>query len=218
MALIPQSSGPHWFYRLVTHFIDGVLQIPQPGSTPERFALLATRVASQRDREAFAELFDYFAPRLTSYLIRLNLERGQAEELAQEVLLALWQKAHLFDASKSSLSTWLFRVARNRRIDLKRRDRSALLDPEDPVFQPEAPEPADTGMDARQRDARIRLAMENLPVEQRDLIVLAFFNGLSHSEIAERVDLPLGTVKSRIRLAFARLRKAIEMDAKVDVD
>ncbi len=180
--------------------------------------MLATRVASSQDRAAFGELYDYFAPRLTSYLIRLNLERVQAEELAQEVMLVLWQKAHLFDASKSSLSTWLFRVARNRRIDLKRRDRSALLDPEDPVFQPEAPEPADISMDGRQRDERVRLAMAELPDEQRDLIVLAFFNGLSHSEIAERACLPLGTVKSRIRLAFARLRKAIEVDAKIDVD
>jgi RNA polymerase sigma-70 factor, ECF subfamily len=180
--------------------------------------LLATQVASNQDRAAFGELYDYFAPRLTSYLIRLNLERGPAEELTQEVMLVLWQKAHLFDAAKSSLSTWLFRVARNRRIDLKRRDRSALLDPEDPVFQPEAPEAADTGMDARQRDTRIRLAMAELPDEQRELIVLAFFNGLSHSEIAERAALPLGTVKSRIRLAFARLRKAIEVDEKIDVD
>jgi RNA polymerase sigma-70 factor, ECF subfamily len=180
--------------------------------------LLATRVASAQDRVAFGELYDYFAPRLTSYLIRLNLERGQAEEVAQEVMLALWQKAHLFDATKSSLSTWLFRVARNRRIDVKRRDKSALLDPEDPVFQPEAPEPADMSMDARMRDARVKLAMVELPDEQRELIVLAFFNGLSHSEIAEKAGLPLGTVKSRIRLAFARLRKAIEADAKVDVD
>jgi RNA polymerase sigma-70 factor, ECF subfamily len=194
------------------------LQIQQSSSTPERFALLATRVACERDRVAFCELYDYFAPRLTSYLLRLNLERGQAEELAQEVMLVLWQKAALFDATKSSLSTWLFRVARNRRIDLKRRDKSALLDPDDPVFQPEAPEAADTGMDARQRDAGVRAAMDELPDEQRELIVLAFFNGLSHSEIAKKTDLPLGTVKSRIRLAFARLRKAIDADTRVDVN
>ncbi len=198
--------------------MHGVFKITQSTSTPERFALLATRVASKQDKAAFGELYDYFAPRLTSYLIRLNLERGPAEELTQEVMLVLWQKAHLFDAAKSSLSTWLFRVARNRRIDLKRRDKSALLDPEDPVFQPEAPEAADTSVDARQRDERIRLAMAELPDEQRELIVLAFFNGLSHSEIAERSKLPLGTVKSRIRLAFARLRKAIEEDGKIDVD
>ncbi len=190
----------------------------QSTSAQERFAILAAKVASDQDRTAFAELFDHFAPRIASYLIRLGLERSQAEEVAQEVMLVLWQKAHLFDPAKSSLSTWLFRVARNRRIDVARRDRSALLDPEDPVFQPEAPEPADQSMDASQRDRRIRAVMEELPDEQRSLIVLAFFQGLSHSEIAERQSLPLGTVKSRIRLAFARLRKAIEADPAIDVD
>jgi RNA polymerase sigma-70 factor, ECF subfamily len=186
--------------------------------TSELFAQLAHAVATNRDRAAFAELYDYFAPRLTSYLLRLNLERSQAEELAQEVMLVLWQKAHLFDASKSSLSTWLFRVARNRRIDLKRRDRSALLDPHDPVFQPEAPQAADSSIDERVRQQRVRLAMADLPSEQRELIILAFFNGLSHSEIAAQMDQPLGTVKSRIRLAFARLRKAIDEDAQIDTD
>jgi RNA polymerase sigma-70 factor, ECF subfamily len=212
----------NWFKvqqcNAVQSLITESFQISHAKLSPEKFAELAGRVALARDRVAFGLLYDYFAPRLTTYLIRLNLERGLAEELAQEVMLVLWQKASLFDSSKSSLSTWLFRVARNRRIDLKRRDKSALLDPEDPVFQPEAPEPADSSMDARQRDARVRLAMTDLPEEQRAILTLAFFNGLSHSEIAERMELPLGTVKSRIRLAFARLRKAIEDDAKIDVD
>lgn len=186
--------------------------------TPERFALLAARVASERDRQAFGELFDHFAPRINGYLMRLGMDRGASEELAQEVMIVLWQKAHLFDPAKSSLSTWLFRVARNRRIDAKRRDRSALLDPEDPMFQPEAPEPADQSVDATRRDARIRAAMADLPEDQRELVRYAFFNGLSHSEIAAETGLPLGTVKSRIRLAFARLRKAIEADPEVDTD
>ncbi len=186
--------------------------------TPERFALLAARVANERDRDAFGALFDHFAPRINSYLMRLGMDRGASEELAQEVMIVLWQKAHLFDPAKSSLSTWLFRVARNRRIDHKRRDRSALLDPEDPMFQPEAPEPADQTVDAVRRDARIRAAMADLPEDQRELVRFAFFNGLSHSEIAAETGLPLGTVKSRIRLAFSRLRKAIEADPQVDTD
>lgn len=190
----------------------------QSENSPERFAQLAARVAHERDRSAFAELFDHFAPRINGYLMRLGMERSAAEELAQEVMIALWQKAHLFDPSKSSLSTWLFRVARNRRIDAKRRDRSGLLDPDDPIFQPEAPEPADTQMDAAQRDARVRIAMDSLPDDQKALVRLAFFNGLSHSEIATHTGLPLGTVKSRIRLAFSRLRKAIEADPQIDTD
>lgn len=184
--------------------------------TPERFALLAARVAGERDRQAFAELFDHFAPRINGYLMRLGMDRGASEELAQEVMIVLWQKAHLFDPAKSSLSTWLFRVARNRRIDHKRRDRSALIDPEDPIFQPDAPEPADVTMDASTRDERVRHALESLPEDQRELVRLAFFNGFSHSEIAVQTGLPLGTVKSRIRLAFARLRKTIEADPQID--
>ncbi len=184
----------------------------------DRFAQLAERVASTRDRSAFIELFDYFAPRINGYLQRLGMKQGQAEDLAQEVMLTLWQKAHLFDPIKSSLSTWLFRVARNKRIDALRRDRSGLLDATDPMFQPSAPEAADVSMDAVTRDERVRLAMAQLPGEQLELIRLAFFDGLSHTEIAERTGQPLGTVKSRIRLAFARLRRVISSDDQVDVD
>lgn len=186
--------------------------------TPERFAFLAAQVASKRDRAAFGLLFDHFAPRINAYLIRLGMERGAAEELTQEVMIVLWQKADLFDPQKSNLSTWLFRVARNRRIDLKRRDKSALMDPDDPMLQPQAQEPADELYDAGERDKRVRSAMAGLPEDQRDLVRLAFFEGLSHTEIAGRTGLPLGTVKSRIRLAFARLRKSIEADPGVDTD
>jgi RNA polymerase sigma-70 factor, ECF subfamily len=184
----------------------------------DRFAQLAERVAAARDRSAFVELFDYFAPRLNSYLQRLGMKQGMAEDLAQDVMLTLWRKAHLFDPSKSSLSTWLFRVARNRRIDVLRRDRSALIDPLDPIFQPSEIEAADVSMDSVTRDERVRIAMLDLPAEQLELIRFAFYEGLSHSEIAERTNLPLGTVKSRIRLAFGRLRKIISGDAQVDVD
>lgn len=190
----------------------------QSPATQERFATLAARVATERDRSAFAELYDHFAPRILGYLLRLGLDRGAAEELTQEVMVVLWQKAGLFDPSKSSLSTWLFRVARNRRIDAQRRDRSGRIDPDDPFFHPQAPEPADQTVDAGRREERIRAAMADLPEEQRLLVKLAFFNGLSHSEIAADTNLPLGTVKSRIRLAFARLRKAIEADAQIDTD
>lgn len=184
----------------------------------DRFALLTERVASARDRAAFIELFDHFAPRINGYLQRLGMKQGLAEDLTQDVMLTLWQKAHLFDPLKSSLSTWLFRVARNRRIDFLRRDRSALIDHEDPIFQPPAPESADVMMDSTMRDERVRLAIAGLPAEQLELIRFAFFDGLSHSEIADKTALPLGTVKSRIRLAFARLRRVISNDGGVDTD
>lgn len=187
-------------------------------SKQEEFAALARRVAEGRDRQAFVELFDHFAPRLNGYLQRLGLERGDAEDMAQEVMAVLWHKAHLFDPAKSSLATWLFRIARNRRIDVARRERSRVLDPDEPMLMPSEPEPVDHEMDARQRDERVRAALSELPTEQYELVQMAFFLGLSHSQIADQSGLPLGTVKSRIRLAFQRMRKILEADQLIDTD
>ncbi|MEL6436675.1 MAG: sigma-70 family RNA polymerase sigma factor [Pseudomonadota bacterium] len=184
----------------------------------KHFAALAHAVATNRDQKAFGELFDFFAPRLKTYLRRLGLDDAAAEDLAQDVMVVLWHKAHLFDPSKSSLSTWLFRVARNRRIDVLRRDKSDLLDPDEPMLRPSEETPADKLMDAEQRDERVRLAMKSLPEEQIELVRMAFFFGHSHSQIAEETGLPLGTVKSRIRLAFGRLRRMLETDDLVDTD
>jgi RNA polymerase sigma-70 factor (ECF subfamily) len=184
----------------------------------ESHAELARRVAASRDRAAFALLFDHYAPRINGYLQKLGLDPRRSEEITQEVMIVLWHKAALFDPLKSSLSTWLFRIARNRRIDALRRDRPGRLDPLDPIFRPDEPEPADSGLDARRREERVRAALEALPREQVELIRYAFFLGLTHSQIAERSGLPLGTVKSRIRLAFARLRRILEADPRVDID
>lgn len=178
----------------------------------ERFVRLALAVAERRDQAAFAELFDYFAPRIKSYLLRLGMQNGQAEELTQEVMIVLWHKAGLFDPVKSSLSTWLFRIARNRRIDAFRRDKSALLDADDPALQPSQLQSAEDIVEAEERDERVRRAMLDLPDEQGELVKQAFFLGRSHSQIAEDTGLPLGTVKSRIRLAFSRLRRSLEGD------
>lgn len=179
---------------------------------------LAARVAQARDRAAFAALFDHFAPRLNGYLRRLGLDAGAAEEIVQETMIVLWHKAGLFDPRKSSLATWLYRVARNRRIDLARRQATRTFDQLDPTLQPEGMEEPGTALDARGREQRVRAALDSLPDDQREAVRLAFFAGLSHSEIAERTGLPMGTVKSRIRLAFGRLRRALEDDPRVDTD
>lgn len=186
--------------------------------TQEEFADLVRRVADERDRKAFEALFDHFAPRLNGYLQRLGLERGEAEDMAQEVMAVLWHKASLFDPAKSSLSTWLYRIARNRRIDAARRERTRVLDPQEPMLLPAEPEPVDDEIDSRQRDERVRVALAALPEEQLELVRMAFFLGLSHSQIAEQADLPLGTVKSRIRLAFQRMRRILEADDLIDVE
>ena len=172
-------------------------------------------VADRRDREAFTRLFDHFAPRLYSYLVRLGTEAAAAEEITQDAMIALWRKADLFDEEKSSVATWLYRVARNRRIDLMRRNRLDLLDGE-PAVEIIVDADLDRHVEVQQRDEAIRTAMDRLPVEQLSLVRLAFFDELSHSEISERTGLPLGTVKSRIRLAFTRLRRALEADGVVE--
>lgn len=179
-------------------------------------AALVAAVAERRDREAFAQLFDHFAPRLIAYLQRLGTEATLAEELTQEVMVTLWRKADQFDAARSSVPTWLYRIARNRRIDGLRRDRVDFFDPLDNAFDVGEDPETDRILDLNQREERLRHAMESLPPEQLSLVRLAFYDGLSHSEIAEKVKLPLGTVKSRIRLAFTRLRRQLEAEGVVE--
>ncbi|MEP2981577.1 MAG: sigma-70 family RNA polymerase sigma factor [Lentilitoribacter sp.] len=174
------------------------------------FAKLSNAVAVNRDQKAFAELFDYFSPRIKSYFIQLGAVPEHAEDMSQDVMSALWHKAHLFDPSKSSLSTWLFRVARNRRIDLLRRDRSALIDVNDPIFVPPEPISPDDYVEEEERDEHVRRALSLLQDKHADIIRMSFFLGLSHSQIAEKSGLPLGTVKSRIRVAFQKLRETLE--------
>ena len=179
-------------------------------TTPDEFADLVMAVATKRDRTAFARLFDFYAPRVYAYLLRLRLEPGVADELTQDVMTTLWQKAELFDRTKSSVGTWLFRIAHNRRIDVHRRSREDAVPEPRPTDTPDPSPAPDDSLDMSQREASIRAALRLLPEEQLDLIRLAFFEGLSHGDIASQTGLPLGTVKSRLRLAFSRLRQALE--------
>ena len=186
--------------------------------SPDEYADLVMAVATKRDRHAFARLFDFFAPRIYAYLLHLRLDPGVADELTQEVMTTLWQKAELFDRTKSSVGTWLSRIARNRRIDLLRRDREdAVADAQSPDTPDPAPAPDDS-LDLSQRETRIRVALRLLPPEQLDLVRLAFFEGLSHGDIAAQTGLPLGTVKSRLRLAFTRLRRALESEGVANLE
>ncbi len=175
-----------------------------------RFADLLVRVAEKQDRNAFAELFSYYAPRVKSYLMRLGADNAAAEEITQDVMVTVWRKATLFDRAQASVSTWIFRVARNRRIDVFRRTRRPEIDPEEEMILPAAAEAPGDRIDAIQTEARVREAMRDLPEEQSLLLRLAFYEGLSHREIAEKLDVPLGTVKSRIRLAFAKMKSRLD--------
>jgi len=174
-------------------------------------------VAERRDRAAFGRLFDHYTPGIEAYLLRLGADRMTAEEISQEVMIVLWRKAHLFDPAKSSVTTWLYRIARNRRIDAARRERVDYIDPMDSAFDAAAEDAGpDHLVDLQRRDEMLRLAITALPEEQLALVRLAFFDSLSHSAIAERTGLPLGTVKSRIRLAFTRLRRSLEQRGVVE--
>ncbi len=187
-------------------------------STASDHAALVAAVAERRDREAFSQLFDYYAPRINAFYLRRGADRGSAEEMTQDVMVTLWRKADLFDPSKSNLATWLYRIARNRRIDLMRRDRLDTVDPGDFLLDiPDESNPdANRMIDAQSREEVLRRAMEGLPPEALELVRLAFFDGLSHSEIAEKTGLPLGTVKSRIRLSFSKLRRTLEAAGVVE--
>jgi RNA polymerase sigma factor (sigma-70 family) len=182
-------------------------------------AELVVAVATRRDQAAFTRLFDHFAPRINAYLLRLGLDRAAAEEIAQDVLGVLWRKAALFDPQKSSVATWLYRIARNRRIDWHRRERIMYVDPASVQLTEIADREsaaADIALDVRLREDHIHSALSVLPEEQLLLVRLAFFDGLSHSEIAEKTGIPLGTVKSRIRLAFSRLRRSLEANGVIE--
>jgi RNA polymerase sigma-70 factor (ECF subfamily) len=170
---------------------------------------LLIAVGAHRDRAAFALLFGYFGPRVHAYLRRHGLDAVAAAEVTQDVMETIWRKAHLFDRRKSSAATWVFRVARNRQIDLRRRSREDAVAAEDLLAIPDPRESSDVWVDTGQREERVRDALAGLPPAQLTLVRLAFFEGLSHSAIAERTKLPLGTVKSRIRLAFSRLRRLL---------
>jgi RNA polymerase sigma factor (sigma-70 family) len=181
----------------------------RPVEVAQMDALLG-RVAAHQDRAAFAALFAHFAPRVKAYLLRLGATSGVAEELAQEALLSVWRKAHLFDPAKASAATWLFTIARNLRIDAIRRERRPELDPED--FMPEPDADADAGLMLAQDEGRLRLALKELPADQIQVVELSFFADKPHSQIAAELGIPLGTVKSRLRLAMGRLKRAMGGD------
>jgi RNA polymerase sigma-70 factor (ECF subfamily) len=189
-------------------------EIPAPfrrttaGSGANLDALL-TAVGADRDGEAFTVLFDHFVPRVQAQMLRLGLAPFAAADVTQDVMETIWRKAHLFDPRKAAATTWVFHIARNRRIDVKRRNRETVCAVEDFFDIPDPAEGSDDCVDSTKRETCLREALRDLPHDQFTLVKLAFYDGLSHTAIAARLNLPLGTVKSRLRLAFCRLRRAL---------
>jgi RNA polymerase sigma-70 factor (ECF subfamily) len=167
-------------------------------------------IAARRSRESFALLFSRFAPRVKSYLLKLGARPALAEELAQETLLTVWRKAAYFDPNRASAATWIFTIARNLRIDALRREHHPEALENEPELVPDEEQPADAIIVALQRLNRVRQALGDLSADQVEVVRLSFFEEKPHSEISEDLGLPLGTVKSRLRLAMARLRTQLE--------
>ena len=182
-----------------------------PEQTPETLCELLKSVGLRQDKEAFTELFAFFAPRLKSYYMRGGARDAAAEELVQDTMLLVWRKAALFDASIAGASTWIFAIARNQRIDRIRRERR-LTQLEDHMLDAEESEDprGDDAVFASQAETRLHDAIRELPPQQVEVLHMSFFENRSHSEIAAQLNLPVGTVKSRLRLAFGKLRSNLE--------
>ncbi|NND37214.1 MAG: sigma-70 family RNA polymerase sigma factor [Gammaproteobacteria bacterium] len=198
------SFRRHWESRVQKQ--ESSAKVAESGAVTTDFAALLGLVASRRDRAAFLDVYEYFAPRVKSFLLGQGVAPAAADDILQEVMLAVWNKAKLFDPKKAAPSTWIFAIARNKRIDRIRRETKPDLDPEEPSLQPSAPDAADDDLMHGQHKTAVAAALTELPEDQRICIELSFMKGLSHGEIAGQLGLPLGTVKSRIRLAFGRLR------------
>lgn len=174
--------------------------------TDTSLADLVARIAATQDRQAFALLFRHFAPRIKAYVMRVGADSASAEEIMQEVMLSIWHRAHQFDPSIAAVSTWVFTIARNKRIDAFRRERflNAVIE------IPATVDSADLAFEAAENGERLQAALRALPPKQSVLLEMAYFQNKSHHVIAHEMKLPLGTVKSRIRLGLSKLRAALK--------
>lgn len=179
---------------------------PADKETSDYLCSLVEQIAANRSRAAFEALYRHFAPRLKAYGMRAGADAITAEELAQEAMIMVWRKAASFDRRKATVSTWLFTIVRNKRIDLLRRQNRPDIEAEDLLAMIEPDAAQDDAFASQQDGAIVRESLKILPDDQKLVLEMAFFEEKSHSQIAEELELPLGTVKSRIRLAMNRLK------------
>ncbi|MFT5720612.1 MAG: RNA polymerase sigma-70 factor (ECF subfamily) [Motiliproteus sp.] len=170
--------------------------------TEADWSLIMSRIATHRDRQAFTQLYDGFAIPLKSFLLSRGANNALAEDLLQACLLQVWEKAHLYNPSAGNLSTWLYRIVRNRYIDHIRRNQVS-----DRLAPPEWPtETEEFNHDEEEDQRRVKEALKKLPARQAQILYMSYYQGKTHSEIANELPLPLGSVKSSLRLAFKKLR------------
>lgn len=196
----------------MVHVSEGVRppRRPPPIAIMRTMADLLQKVAESRDIEAFRTLFQAYGPRVKSYMMRQGADANTAEDLAQETLLTVWRKAALYSGEKGSATTWIFTIARNLRIDRLRREVAWQPLPENQDEQASDDPTPEEQVNERERGERVRAALAGLPPDQSEVVSLSYIEGLSHSEIADRLGLPLGTVKSRMRLAYQKIRDCVE--------
>ncbi|MEM7426051.1 MAG: sigma-70 family RNA polymerase sigma factor [Pseudomonadota bacterium] len=186
---------------------------PSPGAetpTNSDLADLLMRVAEVRDKSAFTALFEHFGPRIKGFMMRKGTDAELAEDLAQDTMITVWRKAHMYSRDKGTVSTWIFTIARNRRIDWARRSGnvkfSDIADYDQASDDPQSDETVTTQQEAKY----VAQAIEALPDDQKQVISMAFMEDLTQMEISTRLNLPLGTVKSRMRLAYQKLTRSLE--------
>ena len=185
-------------------------KVLKPAAKDQELTTLINLIATRKDKSAFSSLFKLVGPRIKGYLMKLGSNDIVAEDLLQEVMLTVWRKSETFDRNKAAVSTWLFTIARNKRIDMLRKEIRPQLDPNDPMLTPNQEDSADDIYGSKQESIKITDAIKMLPEEQSKLIKMTYYEDKSHSIIAKELIMPLGTVKSRIRLASTRLKKLLE--------
>lgn len=173
------------------------------------FSLLMVRMVQTEDKTVFTELYKYFAPRVKSFQLKLGCDETTAEEIAQETMVTLWRKRDQFDPEKASVSTWIFRISRNLRIDHLRKHKQVILNLDALPEQADKDSDPAKHLECNTRQQIVQQALAELPADQSNVLKMSFFQGKSHGNIAQELNLPLGTVKSRIRLATERIRNSI---------
>ena len=181
-------------------------------NTDDDLTLSVELVGKNQDKLAFNNIFRYFAPRLKSFLVKAGSTDSQAEEVIQEVMIAVWTKSSTYDSNKSSVSTWIYTIARNKRIDKIRKEKRHYLSESDEGLEIPVDSTQEKEIFSAQVSNSLKKYMSNLPEEQSKLLKLSYFYNKTHADISEELKIPLGTVKSRIRLALTKMRHLVEVN------
>nr|WP_320135437.1 sigma-70 family RNA polymerase sigma factor [uncultured Amphritea sp.] len=183
--------------------VDNIIQLKQAEMASADWSNLLGHLAAKPDKRLYARLFSHFAPKVKAYIVRLGVALATAEELTQEVMLSVWRKAHMYHPEKAAASTWIFTLARNQSIDWMRKQKYPQYSLDE--WSETASEPGQG--EQKVLSDRIAAAIKLLPEKQAQVIYMSYFEGRSHGDIAGRLDIPLGSVKSRIRLASEKLKQ-----------